>query len=169
MTLYSLVPWKRNRSNIAVRRGGYEHPFWSLQRQTNRLFDDLFDNFGIEPFGRAGEWAGGFSPDTNVTEDDKNVYVSAELPGMDTGDIDLSLNDNILVIKGEKKQEQESRGKGCYHIERSYGTFERVLNLPCEVDQSKADAKFEKGVLNITLAKKVQDERKVKKIAIRNN
>ena len=169
MTLYSLVPWKRNRRNIAVRRSGNENPFWPLHRQTNRFFDDFFDSFAIEPFGRGVDRAGGFSPDTNVTEDEKNVYVSAELAGMDAGDIDLSLNDNILTIKGEKKDEQEHRDKGYHHIERSQGTFERVLNLPAEVDQVKADANFAKGVLNITLPKKALEDRKVKKIAIRNN
>jgi len=169
MTLYSLVPWKRNRSNIAVRSSGNENPFWALQQQTNRLFDDFFDSFGMEPFGRAGDWGVGFSPDANVTEDDKNVHVSVELPGMDAEDIELSLNDNVLTIKGEKKQEHEQRDKGYHHIERSYGTFERVLNLPAEVDDAKAEAKFEKGVLRVALPKKALEERKVKRIAIRNN
>lgn len=169
MTLYSLVPWKRHRVGIAVRPDRSEHPFWSLQRQTNRLFDGFFGNFGIEPFGRDGDWYAGFSPDMNVTEDDKNVHVSVELPGMDTGDIELSLSDNALTIKGEKKAENEHEEKGYHRVERSYGTFERIVNLPAEVDEAGAEAKFEKGILTIVLPKKALEERKAKRIAIKNN
>jgi len=169
MTLYSLVPWKRNKRNIAVRRGGYGSPFWALQQQTNRLFDEFFDSFGIEPFGRGGDWGVGFSPDTNVTEDDKNVHVSVELPGVDAEDIELSLSDNVLTIKGEKKAENEHQDKSYHHIERTYGAFERVLALPAEVDESGAEAKFAKGVLKIALPKKALEERKAKRIEVRNN
>jgi HSP20 family protein len=119
----------------------------------------------MKPFGGCGK----FNPDMNVTEDDKNVYVSAELAGMDAEDIELSLSDNVLTIKGEKKEEKENKDKGYHHIERSYGTFERILNLPAEVDEAKAEAKFKKGVLKIALPKKTLEERKAKRIAIKSS
>jgi len=165
MTLYSLVPCRRKSHGVATRRGEWEYPFWALRQQTNRLFEDFFNGFGMEPFGGDGK----FNPDMNVTEDDKNVYVSAELAGMDTEDIELSLSDNVLTIKGEKKGEKEHKDKGYHHIERSYGTFERILNLPAEVDEVKAEAKFEKGVLKIALPKKALEERKAKRIAIKGS
>ena len=116
--------------------------------------------------------SGKYSPavgDMNVTEDDKNVFVSAELAGMDAKDIELSLSDNLLTIKGEKKEEKDHEDKGYHHIERSYGTFERVLNLPSEVDETKTEAKFEKGILKIALPKKALEERKAKRIAIKGS
>jgi len=169
MTLYSIVPWIRNRRNVAVRRGECEHPFYALGRRTNRLFDEFFDSFGIEPLFRGVDWAGSFKPDTNVMEDENHVYISAELPGMDAENIEISLSEEALTIKGEKKQENEQQDKGFHHIERSYGSFERVINLPAEVDEDKVEAKFEKGVLKISLPKKAVEERKAKKIAIKNN
>jgi HSP20 family protein len=169
MTLYSIVPLKRNKRNVAVRLGECEHPFYALGRRTNRLFDEFFDSFGIEPFGRFADWSSGFRPNTNVTEDEKHVYISAELPGMDAENIEISLSDEALTIKGEKKQENEQQGKGCHHIERAYGSFERVINLPAEVDEDKAEAGFEKGILKITLPKKAVEGRKAKRIAIKNN
>jgi HSP20 family protein len=81
------------------------------------------------------------------------VVVSAELPGMDDKEIDLSLSHGVLTISGEKKQEKEQKGRNYYHMERSYGSFQRSVSLPAGVDTSKAEAVFKKGVLTVTVPK----------------
>jgi HSP20 family protein len=99
-----------------------------------------------------------------VSETDKEIKVSAELPGMDEKDIDVSLTRDSLTIKGEKKQETEDKGEDYYRMERSYGSFTRSIPLPIEVDTDKVQATFKKGVLEITLpktARAIQETRKI--------
>jgi HSP20 family protein len=84
----------------------------------DRLFDDFFSGFDIEPFGKTYS---SFNPDIEVSESDKDIKISAELPGLDEKDIDVSLTDDTLTISGEKKEETESKEKGYYMKERSYG------------------------------------------------
>jgi HSP20 family protein len=102
----------------------------------------------------------------DVTETDKEVKVCAEIPGVDAKDIDVSVEDGTLTIKGEKKYEQEEKGKGQYRMERSYGSFERAIPLPTEVDESKAKAEFKKGVLRLTLPKRRGAQPRRKKIPV---
>jgi HSP20 family protein len=142
-----------------------ESPFRSLQREMNRMFE----NFWLEPFGAFEEWPGAFVPTVDVTEEDKEVRISAELPGMDEKDIDVTVRNNILTIQGEKKQEQEEKQKGFYRKESSYGTFRRVIDLPAEVDESKAEAEFKKGILRIRLPKTAEAQTKTKKIKIKSS
>jgi HSP20 family protein len=142
-----------------------ESPFRSLQREMNRMFE----NFWLEPFGAFEEWPGAFVPTVDVTEEDKEVRISAELPGMDEKDIDVTVRNNILTIQGEKKQEQEKKQKGFYRKESSYGTFRRVIDLPAEVDESKAEAEFKKGILRIRLPKTAEAQTKTKKIKIKSS
>jgi HSP20 family protein len=120
----------------------------------NRWFDDFFGGFGLTPFrGFFDESWETFSPRVNVVEGDEEIKVSAELPGMDEEDINVSLSQGVLTISGEKKQEEEQKGENYYRLESSYGSFQRSLPLPCEVDESKAEAVFKKGVLTINLPK----------------
>lgn len=156
---------KRNdsRKGLLSRRRG-ESPFRSLQREMNRMFD----NFWLEPFGEFEEWQGSFVPTVDVTENEKEVRISSELPGMDEKDINLTVSDSTLTIQGEKKQEEEEKEKGFYRKESSYGTFRRVINLPAEVDESKAEAEFKKGVLKIKLPKTAEAKAKSKKIKIKS-
>jgi HSP20 family protein len=129
----------------------------------------MFENFWLEPFGAFEEWPGAFVPTVDVTEEDKEVRISAELPGMDEKDIDVTVRNNILTIQGEKKQEQEEKQKGFYRKESSYGTFRRVIDLPAEVDESKAEAEFKKGILRIRLPKTAEAQTKTKKIKIKSS
>ena len=94
-----------------------------------------------------------FSPRMDVSETDKEIVVSAELPGLADEDIDVSLSLGMLTISGEKKQEKEKKGRNYYHVERSYGSFQRSIPLPAEVDTNQVDAVFKKGVLTVTLPK----------------
>jgi HSP20 family protein len=127
----------------------------------------LFDNFWLEPFGVFEEWPGSFVPTVDVTENDKEIRISAELPGMDEKDIDVTITDSMLTIQGEKKQEEEEKEKGFYRRESSYGSFRRVIDLPIEVDESKADAEFKKGVLKIKLPKTAKAKAKGRKLKVK--
>lgn len=147
-------------SMLSRRRG--ESPFRSLQRQMNRMFD----NFWFEPFGGFEEWPA-FVPTVDVTEDDKEVRISAELPGMDENDINVTVTDSMITIQGEKKEQGEEKGKGFYSRESSYGSFRRVIDLPSEVDEDKAEAEFTKGILKIKLPKTKEAQAKTKKIKIK--
>jgi len=89
-----------------------------------------------------------------VIETDKNVKVCAEIPGVEAKDIDVSVEDGTLIIRGVKKYEREETEKGEYRMERSYGSFERAIPLPVEVDEAKAKAEVRNGVLRLTMPKR---------------
>jgi HSP20 family protein len=147
----------------------WEHPFSSFQREMNRLFDNMFTGFSLSssaPMERGT--AQTFSPRVDVSETDKEIKVSAELPGMEEKDIDVSLTRDTLTIKGEKKGETEEKGKDYYRMERSYGSFTRSIPIPVEVDTDKVEATFKKGVLDITLPKTEKAIGQTKKIAVKS-
>ncbi|MCG6536792.1 MAG: Hsp20/alpha crystallin family protein [Syntrophales bacterium LBB04] len=142
-------------------------PFYPLQRDMNRIFDDFFTNFSLPTYDGLSERFEACSPSTDIREDEKELTIKAELPGMDEKDIEVSLTDDTLTIAGEKKDEKEEKSGGYYYAERSYGSFRRVLPLPASIDSQKADASFKKGVLTITVPKTEAAKSKVKKIAIK--
>lgn len=140
------------------------NPFALFRQDMNSLFDNFFHGFEIEP-----AWGSpvSFNPRVDVKESDKEIAISAELPGMEDKDIDISLTKDALTIKGEKKQEKEDKGKDYYRMERSYGSFTRMIPLPAEIDTDKAKAEFKKGVLNISLPKTVKSIKETKKIPVK--
>ncbi len=144
------------------------HPFSSLQQEMNRVFDDFFQGTAFTPFPAAGGRAGGFHPSVDVKEGAKEIVVHAELPGMEEKDVELLLEESSLTLKGEKKFEKEDKGEGYHSIERSYGSFQRVIPLPREIDLNKAQARFKNGVLTVTLPKLEQAKAKGKKIPIQS-
>jgi len=131
----------------------------------NRLFDDFFRGADLMP---ARERLNRFVPSLDVRENDKEVTIKAELPGMDEKDVELLVTENSLTLKGEKKEEKEDKGKDYYHMERSYGSFQRVIPLPEGIDINKVEAKFKKGVLSINLPKLESARTKGKKIEIKS-
>jgi HSP20 family protein len=142
-----------------------EYSTFSLFRQEmNRLFDNFFRGFDIEPFEKR---FGAFSPSVDITETDKEIKVAAELPGMDDKDIDVSLTKDTLTIKGEKKEEKEEKKKDYYRMERSYGSFSRTIPLPVEIDTEKVKAQFKKGVLTVNLPKTAKAIKETKKISVK--
>lgn len=161
MAIRNLVPF--GKKSVPVKRED-ESPFALLRREMDSLFDNFFRGFDLEPFESR---MGAFSPKVDVTENDKEIKISAELPGMDEKDIDVSLQKDMLTIKGEKKEEKEDKGKDYYRMERSYGSFSRTIPLPVEVETDKVEAKFKKGVLNITLPKSAKAVAETKKIAVK--
>ncbi|MCF6148780.1 MAG: Hsp20/alpha crystallin family protein [Candidatus Kuenenia sp.] len=134
----------------------------SLQNEINRMFDQFFRGWDFSGFGpEAGTWA----PSIDLAETDDNIVIKAEIPGIDPKEVDISIQDNNLIIKGEKKEEKEEKGKNYYRMERSYGKFSRSIDLPSSVDTSKVSAECKNGVLEITLPKK--EEVKPKQITVK--
>lgn len=162
-----LTPFRWTRRELPAARDYEAHPLDVFQREMNRLFDDFFKGTGLRPWAEEMEALGAFSPQMNMTEDEKSITVSAELPGMDEKDIDISLSKDSLTIKGEKKEETEQKGKESYCMERSYGSFSRVLPIPKDVNTEKAEASFKKGVLTITLPKLEKEKQSQKRIKIK--
>jgi HSP20 family protein len=139
----------------------------SFYRDMNDLVDCFFGGFDIEPFGGTELASGDFMPRVDVSENDKEIRVTAELPGTDEKDIDVTLSGDSLTIRGQKQQESEDRGKDYYRSERRYGSFHRVVTLSSEVDESRAEADFKKGVLKIKLPKTPEAQTSRKKIKIK--
>ena len=160
MDIKSLIPF--GKKNIEVRREE-ENPFAMMQREMNRVFDSFNRNWGLGAFP---EFTGSFMPRLDVTEDAKAFTVTAELPGMNEKEIDLSVSGDTLTIRGEKKEEKEDKNKNYYYSERSYGTFMRSIPLPRQVETDKVSASFKKGVLTITLPKTAAAMESTKKIDV---
>ena len=145
-------------------RGAGNDMFSNLQREIDRVFQD-FGRGGMPGLGEFGKSA--MAMKVNVAEQDGAVEVTAELPGCAPEDIDVQLKDGVLTIKGEKKVEKDEKEKDYHVMERSYGMFERSFTLPAEVDGSKVEASFDKGVLKVTLPKLPQEQSKSQKIAVK--
>lgn len=144
-----------------------DHPFYALQRQMNSLFDDFFTGFGPGQRLPAIDGIGAFSPPIDVKESDKDYTIRAELPGVEEKDIEVTVTGDGVTIKGEKKEEKEDKGKNYYYMERSYGSFNRVIPLATETQADKAQASFINGVLNITIPKSAKAKAKETKVSIK--
>ncbi len=139
----------------ALRNIAAGSPLVSLRNEVNRLFDRFFGReaapFFPPAFGE--EWYSEKFPQLDMSETDKEIKLAVDLPGMSEKDIDVSISGNTLTIKGEKKEEKESKEANYIRTERRYGSFSRVIDLPDEVDPQKAEANFKNGVLEISLPK----------------
>jgi HSP20 family protein len=149
---------------VSTRRGETADPFLALHREMNRLFDDVFRGFDIAPsrnnsfLDPSTGW-----PNIEVSETDKDVKMTAELPGLEEKDVQVELANGVLSIKGEKKTETEDKDRR--FSERFYGRFERSIPID-DVDEDKVSASFKNGVLTVTMPKSPQAQPKVKRIAI---
>lgn len=106
-------------------------------------------------------------PELDIHENAKSIMIEAELPGVDEKDVSVTLSNGLLTIKGEKKQEHEEKDETHYLCERTFGTFERRVRLPETVDENKLEARFDKGVLKVTAAKKPEAIKAERKIEIK--
>ena len=127
--------------SLSVKREEVD-PFALLSRRMDDMFEGFLHGFDLRPFEAH---SGTFSPGIDVVENEKDIRISAELPGMEEKDIDVSLGKDSLSIKGEKKEEKEDKGRNYYRMERSYGSFSRVIPLLSEIDQDKVKATFKKA------------------------
>ena len=146
----------------------------SFRGEMDRLFDrfgfpSLRRVFDIEPAWRSASSFSFSVPAIDMSEDEKAYKISAELPGIDAKDIDVSVSGDMLVLKGEKRQEKEEKDKNYHFSERAYGSFQRAFDLPASVDRDKVAADFSKGVLTITLPKTAEARKPQKKIAIKSD
>mgnify|MGYP000423854558 CR=1 FL=1 len=152
-----------NRPSNRRRESG--DPLEAFHQEMDRLLDSFFGREAgdLEPFhGRFGDASGDFAPSVDVQEKGKEFVVKAELPGMDEENVDIQVDNNDLVLRGEKEDREEKQEGSVYTTECSYGSFVRRIPLPAEVDSENASAKFKKGVLDIRLPKikQVADEGK---------
>lgn len=163
-----IVPFRRRRSDIPVRRepgaladrlwrAGLRDPWWDPASAT--MLGDLLDRDLIEDV-----W-----PQIDITENDREIRVRAELPGVEEDDIDVSVSDNMLTIRGEKRSEAEDHEGDSYRHECSYGSFERAIPLACEVDRDNVEATYRRGVLTVTLPKSPNARTRLKHIAVQHH
>jgi len=153
--LRDIIPWKRKKEGIQQQP---EKASYNLAKQMDDFFDGALQGDWITPggfFNREGLY-----PRLDVKEEKGKITVEAEMPGVETKDIDVSLDGRLLRIKGEKRKEEENKSDGNYHYERSYGYYNRSIELPAEVDSSKIDASYKNGVLKIKLKKVKESETK---------
>ena len=123
------------------------------------MFEDFFTGFGFPSIRQAGTWEGAvLAPRIETSETDQEICVSAELPGMDEKDIDVTLGGDVLTIRARKEAERDEEDRDYHLTERSYGTFVRTLRLPFAVDPDRAEASYRNGVLTITIPKPKQGE-----------
>jgi len=145
----ALIPW---RNKIRERGPAESSSLATLRAEIDRLFD----SFVREPLGNV-DWPfaseRGWAPAIDIAEDEKEVTVRAEMPGMAPEDLDVTISGNQLVLAGEKKESSEKRGKDFYHSERRFGAFHRSIPLPAAVDAESVEAEYANGVLVIHLKK----------------
>jgi len=136
-----IIPWKRHEPNEIV----------SFRNEMNDLFRRFFDvGFPkMETMFKDSDWL----PSVDISEGKSQIVVKAEIPGVEAKDIDLAVEGRRLTIKGEKKQEKEEKGENFHRMERSYGYFNRAIELPADVDGEDVDAAYKKGILTIKLKK----------------
>jgi HSP20 family protein len=163
MNVRDLIPWNRTPGTQAptARPNEAAHPFLTLHREMNRLFDDVFTGFGAVPSlaNHSFGW-----PHVELVEADGGLRLSAELPGLDEKDVELLVEDGVLTLRGEKRAENIDTARG--YSERSYGRFERVIALPFPVEEEKAEAAFRNGVLTVTLPRSEKTPERGRRIAI---
>jgi len=176
-----LIPKKRKQTRLPVdvdrpieyQADMWEQPFLELRKATDRLFEDFFRTFRAplperrSPWGLAGGIFGSDWPRVDMDETDEEIRITAELPGVDRDDIEVSVSDDRITIRGEKKEQEEKKGRRYYTLERSYGYFQRSFYLPYEVESDGVDASFKDGVLTVKLAKPAAAREGIKKIPVR--
>lgn len=181
MELKKLAPWNwfkdeeaTEGKHLPVNRTDQGHytPLTQLHQEIDRMFDNAFRGFGLPSVGIRSAFpeigqAALLKPNVDIASTDKDYSITVEVPGVEEDNIKLELEGNTLTVKGEKKQESETKEKDFYRVERSYGSFQRVLTLPEDADQDNIDAQFKNGVLTITLPKKAVEKADTKKIDIK--
>lgn len=186
MDLKKLAPWnwfknEEESSVVPVRRAAGqtlspEHaalsPMIDLHREMNRIFDSAFRGFGLSPFGSELftplTASGQLKPQVDISATDKEYCITVEVPGVSEKDVNLEIAENVMTIRGEKKQEKEDKGESYYRMERSYGSFQRVLSLPEDAVPEDVNAIFKNGVLTIRMPRREIPNVEVKKIEIKS-
>ena len=159
----ALVPWRNNKTQTPATREDFFDPFVTVRREMDRMFDDFF-GVGLRP--ARSNWHA-LTPAVDIDENEKEVVVSAELPGVTEKDVEVSLAGDILTIKGEKRSEHEEQNGDSAYLERRFGSFSRVVRLPFEAGEEQIDARYGNGVLTVRIPKPAQLQRAVRRIDVR--
>lgn len=165
MALKDIVPWWGGRREVAPPSGFGEvaDPLTAFHRDLNQAFSNFFRTFeagsGLLPFGTG--------PRIEVAETNAAIEVKVELPGLDQKDVEVSIADGLLTVKGERKLEREDKRAGYTYSERSYGAFHRAIPLPPTIDADHAEASFRNGVLTVTVPKTGETESGGKRIDVK--
>ncbi|MBX9573767.1 MAG: Hsp20/alpha crystallin family protein [Candidatus Obscuribacterales bacterium] len=180
MSFYNLMPWSKK--SVPLKRqelsSDYrpETSLRTLHHDINRLFDEFFgreDGVFFPGFAEPGNVAsfssmlGTSYPKIDFHETEKEFRLTAELPGMTEEDIELNLSQEVLTLRGEKKEEKVEDDKGWYRMERQYGSFSRSIPLPAEVDSAAIEATMKNGVLKIVMPKKAEETKPSRSISIK--
>lgn len=136
-----------------------------IPKRETTLTTDVFDKFFNDFYPLSMLKEDELYPAFDIVENEKEYVASAELPGMDVKDIDVTLSDGILTVKGEKRQEHEDKGDGYHRIERHYGSFHRSFRIPGKIKMDGVDANYKDGILKLTLPK--TEESETKKIEVK--
>ncbi len=144
------------------------HPLVRLQHEIDQLFDHFFQGFPSPQFGKPVERLMGSQifPQLNIAEHATDYTITMEIPGVEENDIELTIDEGTLIIRGEKRYEQEQNNHNYHRVERSYGSFQRVLSLPADANEAQIAAKFNNGVLTITVDKNPTTRTRGRKIAL---
>lgn len=143
-------------------RSFLHHPLASLQSEIDRVFGDFFETFDNFPTLSNGTMV----PKADFSESDSGYELAVEMPGVAEKDLDVSVKNGVLTVKGEKKSEREEKKKDYYRAERSYGSYYRAMTLPEDADEAKIAARFTDGVLRVAIPKSAEAKSKSQKIAI---
>ncbi len=188
MNLEKLKPWNwfkhenhsTSAATVPVKRAEYpqpapgRHPIDEMHREFDRLFDAFGRRFGLPSRYLGEQWPSMplldvFRPEINIASTNDEYTITVEAAGMDADDIRLEINNHNLVIRGEKHDESENREQHFYHIERRFGSFQRVLALPDDADPESIQAEMNNGVLTVTLKRVETPETEGKRIEIRRS
>lgn len=156
----SQAPAKAGQTSMAPMAPGLMFPTFSpeMGRLMERMFSEPFFSRSFPSLGELDRFFGdfspaSFSPSVDLVDEGTHLKVAAELPGLDKDDIEISVQENVLSLRGQKKHEESKKEDGCYRTERYFGSFQRTIPLPADVDSEKAEAKFDKGVLTVRFPK----------------
>ena len=148
---------------MSLMRWRPRHDLFTVRNEMNRLFDNFFTGW---PEPRKGLLEGEWTPSIDVAETEDEITLTAELPGINQKEVDIAIADDVLTLKGEKKEENEVKEKNYHRIERSYGSFQRSVRLPTEVKTEEAKAAYKDGILTITIPKAEKTKPKQIKIDV---
>lgn len=166
------IPVKRSAGEAGMPGFERAHPRTQFHQQVDRLFDDMFRGFGLpSPGSRFAEpalWSGdgAFRPSLNVSSDGAGYQVTLEAPGMTEADLSIEVRGDALTIKGQKREEKETKDRHFYRIERRYGAFQRTLTLPEDADADDIRAHMKDGVLSLSIPRREIADSRVKNITI---
>ena len=149
--MYGLIPFRR-------------YGLASVLSNMDDIFKRVWHDFPLNEW--SADFGGDWLPPVDLTESKDSIIVKVELPGLEKKDIDLTVKQGLLTIKGQKKEEKEETDKLCHRVERSFGSFIRTFRLPAGVKEDKVDAKFKDGILEITLPKAEGDNKKITHVEI---